>query len=561
MLSYSTKMGERNMVCTSQIVDMEVDQQGESHLHPEHCFLLGNNPHYPHSNGYPMLSASGNASSIDLHHFPANHDSNIYYGIGNQFTSLQHHTYATNMDLGASSNFHNPCMIPPSGSRVFSIPHVASDHLPSSSHHGIAGGGINEFGGNHHFMDSVRSSGKRKNAEAVPGHYHQVNGLASSSSSSLGMPPLNTGMPHCEEQLEPGVCVFESSTSIPPEHRVNGVVPVTATGGRFGRSVRSRSNTLGLQMESPMMTNPNHLVQGNYMGQAFQPASWGEQQFGSNGNEGSSSTWNYTPAIPYLNGGGVHGVSSEITSMGGQGYPESNRNSTIFLQSSMHHHHHYYHPSPPAMQPMHAPNNYHLQPLVPSLRHPTGNTLHQGTINHSLDDSEIGSRYPRPFPSHGLRIYRPHRSGVNQTGPANSNRPHLRFLSEDDVAILEFPGFYEVGNSVDRHRDMRLDIDDMSYEELLALGERIGNVITGLPEETILRHLKTRLYMSSGAEDVNHETETCIVCQVEYGHQEKVGTLDCGHEYHADCIRRWLLVKNVCPICKVPAIEDGQKTK
>ncbi|KAL5698002.1 RING-type E3 ubiquitin transferase [Ranunculus cassubicifolius] len=123
-----------------------------------------------------------------------------------------------------------------------------------------------------------------------------------------------------------------------------------------------------------------------------------------------------------------------------------------------------------------------------------------------------------------------------------------------EVAILEFPGFYEVGSSTDRHRDMRLDIDDMSYEELLALGERIGNVVTGFPKETISSHLKTKVYHSTTTKDTNNETETCTVCQVEFKDAEKVGSLDCGHEYHVDCIKRWLQVKNVCPICKVPAI-------
>ena len=33
-----------------------------------------------------------------------------------------------------------------------------------------------------------------------------------------------------------------------------------------------------------------------------------------------------------------------------------------------------------------------------------------------------------------------------------------------DVTIFDMPDFYEVGNFVDRHRDMRLDIEDMSYE-------------------------------------------------------------------------------------------------
>ncbi|RVW42944.1 putative E3 ubiquitin-protein ligase ZFP1 [Vitis vinifera] len=40
----------------------------------------------------------------------------------------------------------------------------------------------------------------------------------------------------------------------------------------------------------------------------------------------------------------------------------------------------------------------------------------------------------------------------------------------------------------------------------------------------------------------------------EYRNQEKIGFLDCGHEYHAGCLKKWLLVKNVCPICKAPAM-------
>lgn len=30
--------------------------------------------------------------------------------------------------------------------------------------------------------------------------------------------------------------------------------------------------------------------------------------------------------------------------------------------------------------------------------------------------------------------------------------------------MLEIPDYHEVGNYIDNHRDMRLDIEDMSYE-------------------------------------------------------------------------------------------------
>ncbi|KAJ0438622.1 hypothetical protein HanHA300_Chr16g0616161 [Helianthus annuus] len=70
----------------------------------------------------------------------------------------------------------------------------------------------------------------------------------------------------------------------------------------------------------------------------------------------------------------------------------------------------------------------------------------------------------------------------------------LRF---EEVMLLDQSVFYGLVDIHDLHRDMRLDIDNMSYEamkitffELLELEERIGNVNTGLTEENIYKHLK-----------------------------------------------------------------------
>nr|XP_029122779.1 probable E3 ubiquitin-protein ligase HIP1 isoform X2 [Elaeis guineensis] len=105
----------------------------------------------------------------------------------------------------------------------------------------------------------------------------------------------------------------------------------------------------------------------------------------------------------------------------------------------------------------------------------------------------------------------------------------------------------------DRHRDMRLDVDNMSYEELLALEERIGNVSTGLSEEAILKCLKQRKYLL-GRVEASMEVEPCCICQEEYVEGEDLGTLDCGHEFHTACIKQWLMHKNLCPICKNTAL-------
>ncbi|XP_042010618.1 probable E3 ubiquitin-protein ligase RHG1A [Salvia splendens] len=51
-----------------------------------------------------------------------------------------------------------------------------------------------------------------------------------------------------------------------------------------------------------------------------------------------------------------------------------------------------------------------------------------------------------------------------------------------------------------------------------------------------------------------HEEEVCCIC-LDKLYRGSVTTLDCSHEFHPDCIRRWLVDgQNFCPLCKAPAI-------
>ncbi|XP_042064060.1 probable E3 ubiquitin-protein ligase RHG1A isoform X1 [Salvia splendens] len=125
-------------------------------------------------------------------------------------------------------------------------------------------------------------------------------------------------------------------------------------------------------------------------------------------------------------------------------------------------------------------------------------------------------------------------------------------LRLEDMMLLDHSVFFGMGDIHDRHRDMRLDVDNMSYEELLALEERIGNVSTGLTEETIMARLKQRKYTERRAEQA--ETEPCSICREEYNDGEDLGTLECGHDFHRDCVKQWLMQKNLCPICKTEGL-------
>eukprot|EP00268_Persea_americana_P042689 TRINITY_DN4274_c2_g1_i1.p1 TRINITY_DN4274_c2_g1~~TRINITY_DN4274_c2_g1_i1.p1 ORF type:complete len:182 (-),score=35.00 TRINITY_DN4274_c2_g1_i1:330-875(-) len=147
---------------------------------------------------------------------------------------------------------------------------------------------------------------------------------------------------------------------------------------------------------------------------------------------------------------------------------------------------------------------------------------------------------------------------------AAGHYPHLRGLRHSPGGLAEImmlqTGYMLSGpDGYDRYRDWRLDVDNMSYEELLELGDRIGYVSTGLREEEIVRCLRKMKHsildalpphLSAGME------WKCSICQEEYEAEDEVGKLECGHCYHLYCIKQWLLQKNVCPVCKVAAAQQ-----
>ncbi|KAL6218853.1 hypothetical protein ACLB2K_012060 [Fragaria x ananassa] len=126
-------------------------------------------------------------------------------------------------------------------------------------------------------------------------------------------------------------------------------------------------------------------------------------------------------------------------------------------------------------------------------------------------------------------------------------------LRVEDYMLFDPYIYHGMAEMHDRHRDMRLDVDNMTYEELLALGERIGDVSTGLSEETILKLMKQRKCVSVMTE-FPADMEPCCICQEQYADGDDIGRLDCGHDFHTNCIKQWLMQKNLCPICKTPAL-------
>ncbi|KAI5059275.1 hypothetical protein GOP47_0025594 [Adiantum capillus-veneris] len=101
-------------------------------------------------------------------------------------------------------------------------------------------------------------------------------------------------------------------------------------------------------------------------------------------------------------------------------------------------------------------------------------------------------------------------------------------------------------------RDVRqddVDPDAMSYEELMGLTEVLGAQNKGLTPEEI-RMLSVKKYKRCCFR--SSKEEQCVICQQQYQRGDSIIPLpSCKHTYHKKCIRKWLEIKKVCPICNV----------
>lgn len=55
------------------------------------------------------------------------------------------------------------------------------------------------------------------------------------------------------------------------------------------------------------------------------------------------------------------------------------------------------------------------------------------------------------------------------------------------------------------------------------------------------------------------ESDICAVCHEDFHENDRVSKLPCKHEYHKDCVMKWLKMHNLCPICRTPLKEESQQ--
>ncbi|KAH7521168.1 hypothetical protein FEM48_Zijuj07G0004700 [Ziziphus jujuba var. spinosa] len=87
-----------------------------------------------------------------------------------------------------------------------------------------------------------------------------------------------------------------------------------------------------------------------------------------------------------------------------------------------------------------------------------------------------------------------------------------------------------------------VDPDELSYEELLALGEVVGTESRGLSADSIAS-LPSVNY-KTGSSQIG-SNDSCVICRLDYEDGETLTLLSCKHSYHVECINNWLKINKV----------------
>ncbi|CAN1255006.1 E3 ubiquitin ligase BIG BROTHER-related [Linum perenne] len=124
----------------------------------------------------------------------------------------------------------------------------------------------------------------------------------------------------------------------------------------------------------------------------------------------------------------------------------------------------------------------------------------------------------------------------------------LAGINDRGVEFVEHHG----GHSQDTWEEV--DPDELSYEELLALGEVVGTESRGLSADTIA-NLPSVNYKTGSNQ--SGTSDSCVICRLDFEDEEAVTVLSCKHSYHAECINNWLKINKVCPVCSTEVSTSG----
>jgi hypothetical protein len=93
---------------------------------------------------------------------------------------------------------------------------------------------------------------------------------------------------------------------------------------------------------------------------------------------------------------------------------------------------------------------------------------------------------------------------------------------------------------------------DDSYEALLRLSERIGEVKQRGFNQMQVDSLPTKLYQPDlSSTPTQKEESSCPICLESFHPNCLLMYFECGHQFHSECSKRWLRQRSTCPVCRI----------
>ena len=171
-------------------------------------------------------------------------------------------------------------------------------------------------------------------------------------------------------------------------------------------------------------------------------------------------------------------------------------------------------------------NNFYIQNNNNSFINNYNNPLNQNYFNHNINFYNPQNNNNNNL-NNLLEISLQNKTSLN---PFETNQEHK----------------YNIDNSFDLNNSIEndIDVDNMTYEELLELENKIGYVKKGVSIEQKLS-LKIEKYSQN-----KFDCKECVICKELLKENEFIRILNCSHIFHINCIDEWFKDNKICPICK-----------
>ncbi|XP_030586421.1 E3 ubiquitin ligase BIG BROTHER-related-like isoform X2 [Archocentrus centrarchus] len=159
------------------------------------------------------------------------------------------------------------------------------------------------------------------------------------------------------------------------------------------------------------------------------------------------------------------------------------------------------------------------------------------------EESELHSRHQHHHRHH-------HQESHHRVHPYTESRWMSRVLAATTPQVdSEEEQLGQRGWSRDTSPEASDDVEGNEYEALLEFEERQGAVVSKKLSRGEIQRFPTKVFQgSTGSSGGNTQ---CQICCCDYAEGEKLRMLPCFHDYHVQCIDRWLKDNATCPICRV----------